>query len=83
MSDLPRTTKSGRILLRRFATEAVHVYSTTAKPGNGVSRAHLDRLLDDQLVTLAGSVHGLGCRIHVTELGSAVLAEYAEETDNA
>ncbi|SUA72618.1 Uncharacterised protein [Nocardia otitidiscaviarum] len=83
MSDLPRTTKSGRILLRRFTADPVHVYLGPTKPGNGVSRVHLDRLLDDQLVTLGEHEHGLGRRLHVTERGRAVLAAHPEGADLA
>ncbi|WP_433592298.1 hypothetical protein [Nocardia sp. CA-145437] len=78
---LPKTTKSGRYMLRRFAAEAVDVYLTPTKPGNGVSRVHLDRLLDDELVTLGEHAHGLGRRIHVTDLGHAVLAAHPEAAD--
>ncbi|WP_069162944.1 hypothetical protein [Nocardia altamirensis] len=78
MTDLPRTTKGGRIYLRRFAAQDVHVYRTPDKPGNGVSRTHLDRLIDDALVTLDDTTPE-GQLIRVTELGKQVL--HAHPTD--
>ncbi|WP_280454189.1 hypothetical protein [Nocardia brasiliensis] len=72
MTELPTTTKSGRIYLRRFVSEDTFVYRTPDKPGNGVSRTHLDRLLLDGLVTL-GDKTADGQLIRVTELGIQVL----------
>lgn len=75
MPDLPRTTAGGRTYLARFATETVHVYRDPAKPGNGVSRPALDRLLHDGLVRLCEYEPGAGRVVQVTDLGRAVLKD--------
>ncbi|MEV6774336.1 hypothetical protein AB0N05_37445 [Nocardia sp. NPDC051030] len=73
MTELPRPTKGCRIYLRRFASENVYIYRDPTKPGNGVSRPHLDRLLDDELVTLDDRQPPHGRLIRVTELGEQVI----------
>ncbi|RPE28000.1 hypothetical protein [Kitasatospora cineracea] len=74
-SALPATTKTGRHYLAKFAAAApaVHVYRDPAKPGQGVSRPALDRLLTDGLVVL-GPATDQGCPVQVTDLGHQVLA---------
>ncbi|MEY9937325.1 hypothetical protein [Streptacidiphilus sp. MAP5-3] len=60
MTQLPRTTATGRGYLRRFADTEVYVYLRPDKPGNGVSRTALDRLLADGLVELGDRIPRLG-----------------------
>ncbi|RJO71407.1 hypothetical protein D5S18_24870 [Nocardia panacis] len=79
---LPKTARSGRKLLRRFAAEAIDIYPTPTRPGNGFSRVDLDRLLDDQFVTVGEHARGLGRRVRVTELGHAVLTAHSEAADH-
>jgi hypothetical protein len=74
MPDLPRTTATGRTYLVRFSKATVHVFRDPAKPGSGVSRPALDRLLKDRLVSLGDYVPTVGRPIHVTDLGRAVVA---------
>jgi hypothetical protein len=78
MPDLPTTTKVGRALLQRIAEATTHVYRDPAKPGNGVSRPALDRLLDDRLVTFGGYIPLQGRPLRPTDLGRAVLAALEE-----
>ncbi|MFI1522864.1 hypothetical protein [Kitasatospora cineracea] len=76
-SALPSTTATGRDYLHRFAaaTPVVHVYRDPAKPGSGVSRPALDRLLRDGLVVL-GPATDQGRPVQVTDLGHQVLAAH-------
>lgn len=74
MPDLPSTTAGGRVYLARFAERTIHVYRDPAKPGNGVSRPHLDRLVRDGLVVLGEPVPDTGRPVTLTDLGRAVLA---------
>ncbi|WP_037576705.1 recombinase family protein [Phaeacidiphilus oryzae] len=69
-----RLTKTGRDYLQRFAEATVHVYRDPAKPGSGVSRPALDRLLRDGLVRLGDHAPLKGRPIELTDLGRAVLA---------
>lgn len=74
--ELPRTTAAGRAYLRQFAAATLHVYRDPAKPGSGVSRPALDRLLRDGLVVLGEYVPLMGKPIALTDLGRAVLAAH-------
>ncbi|WP_034090414.1 hypothetical protein [Streptacidiphilus albus] len=74
MSDLPRTTAIGRTYLVRFAQAVIHVYRDPARPGAGVSRPALDRLLTDGLVGLGEYEPTRGRAVLLTDLGRAVLA---------
>jgi hypothetical protein len=69
----PRVTKTGLGYLRRFAEGTVHVYRDPAKPGAGVSRPALDRLLRDRLVGLGAYEPTKGKPVTVTDLGRQVL----------
>lgn len=73
MSELPRTTAVGRHMLRRFAAEAVRIYRDPAKPGNGVSRPALDRLIRDGLINVGEHEPLKGRLLELTDLGRAVL----------
>lgn len=81
-AELPSVTKAGFTYLERFAAaeaagEPVYVYREFTKPGNGVSRPALDRLLgtgaEDALVVLGDHDPKQGRPVTVTVLGHAVL----------
>lgn len=77
--EVPSVTKAGLTYLVRFAAaqaagEPVHVYREFTKPGSGVSRPALDRLLTDELVELGDHDPQQGRPVTVTDLGRAVLA---------
>lgn len=80
MPDLPRTTATIRGYLRRLdqATPPIHVYRDPARPGAGVSRTALDRMVRDGLVVLGGHTAPTGRPVTVTDLGRAVLAAHPE-----
>jgi DNA-binding PadR family transcriptional regulator len=69
-----QVTKAGRGYLERFAEATVHVYRDPAKPGSGVSRPALDRLLRDGLVRLGDHAPLKGRPIELTDLGRSALA---------
>lgn len=77
--ELPAVTKAGLGYLRRFAAGTVHVYREFTKPGSGVSRPALDRLLADRLVELGEHDPKQGRPVTVTDLGRAVLAQHHQE----
>lgn len=73
-----RVTTTGRTYLERFSQlqhvgDPVHVFRDPAKPGAGVSRPALDRLLADGLVKLGEHVPGKGRPVVVTALGRTCL----------
>jgi hypothetical protein len=72
--ELPSVTKTSLGYLERFAADTVYVYREFAKPGSGVSRPALDRLIRDGLVELGDHDPKQGRLVQVTTLGHAVLA---------
>ncbi|MEY9876602.1 hypothetical protein ABH931_006112 [Streptacidiphilus sp. MAP12-33] len=81
--ELPTVTKAGLGYLQRFAAaeadgDPVYVYREFTRPGNGVSRPALDRLLGtdvgDALVKLGDHDPQRGRPVTVTDLGRRVLA---------
>ncbi|MER5350628.1 hypothetical protein ABT093_09880 [Kitasatospora sp. NPDC002551] len=73
MDAAPRVTATGRRYLDRFANTTVHVYRDPGRPGSGVSRPALDRLLADGLVSLGDYVPLKGRPVTVTDIGRTVL----------
>ena len=70
---LPRLTTTGRNLLTRAATETIRIYRDPARPGSGVSRPALDRLMRDGLLTMGAYEPMAGRPLQVTDLGRAAL----------
>ncbi|MEU6582776.1 hypothetical protein [Nocardia sp. NPDC046763] len=81
MPELPKTTKVGVDYLRRFAKSEHYVYRDPAKPGSGISKPALERLMRDRLVYLGKPVPGRGRPVVVTITGRSVLD--AEEAHHA
>ncbi len=83
MPNLPRTTAAGRNYLALFAAHTIHVYldpGQPRRPGNGVSRPALDRLVRDGLVQIGDYRPTYGRPVHVTDLGRAVLGAHLSST---
>lgn len=78
-AELPPVTKAGLGYLERFAAETVHVYRDFTKPGAGVSRPALDRLVRDGLVELGDHDPKQGRPVIVTWLGRDILAQHRAE----
>ncbi|MEV8324584.1 hypothetical protein [Kitasatospora sp. NPDC056731] len=82
MTDLPHTTAAGHRQLKRLADaedadQHVYVYRDPgypSRPGAGISRPTLDRLLADKLVRLDDYQPLRGRPVLVTDLGRSVLA---------
>lgn len=79
MTSLPvLRNATHRGYLEQFAASTIHVYRDPAKPGAGVSRPALDRLLRDGLVQLGEYQPLKGRPVVVTDLGHQVLAAAAD-----
>ena len=80
-TNLPTTNATGRNYLQHFIEKTVRVYKTPDKPGSGVSRPALERLLKDELVVLGEpGADEPGRPVVVTDLGRAVLGAHLRST---
>ncbi|MFJ3221326.1 NUDIX domain-containing protein [Kitasatospora sp. NPDC086801] len=80
-TNLPATNSTGRNYLQQFTERTVRVYKTPDKPGSGVSRPALERLLKDDLVVLGEpDATEPGHPVLITDLGRAVLGAHLAST---
>jgi hypothetical protein len=70
--------------LREWDRTTTYVYAgRTDRPGNGITRGTLSRLMTDHLITLGPRVPGKGRPILITDTGRSVLRIHAEDRDPA